>query len=387
MAKKTNCVINGKEYYRIYRKVGMKVNKQGLWVDDYKNFYGSCKREAEQKYQQYMEKRETSGKGTAENRKCLGELVDQWIDTIFKFSNLANSTKTNYINSYRKHFRRSDLAGRRMDDITPLQLQQFYNDSGLPYGAVRSVHNLLIRFYKYVELNGLGNDITRCIAVPKNEQQEDQTSCEAEKIDVWKDEELQKVIAALDGTTRRFLVVLAVNAGLRISELLAVRYNDIRDGILYVNKQLTDIEDVQTGETGARLKELKTPSSIRAVPLSSAVLQELEQHRLLHNIEMLANGYRTEAIFTTSTGKYYNSRNITRSLTRLYKRIGVPHHKFHAYRATFGTNLSRAKVPIEETSRLMGHSDISVTAKYYINIDAERKRESVEKITAFSLSI
>ena len=60
MAKKTNCTINGKEYYRIYRKVGMKLNKLGIWVDDRKAFYGSCKREAEEQYQEYMQRKKAA---------------------------------------------------------------------------------------------------------------------------------------------------------------------------------------------------------------------------------------------------------------------------------------------------------------------------------------
>ena len=81
MAKKTNCTINGKEYYRIYRKVGMKVNKMGIWVDDRKAFYGSCKREAEEAYQEYMERKKS---GQSVNTACLGQLIDRYIDAVFK---------------------------------------------------------------------------------------------------------------------------------------------------------------------------------------------------------------------------------------------------------------------------------------------------------------
>ena len=73
MAKKTNCVINGKPYYRIYRKVGMKLSKEGVWVDDRKAFYGSCKSEAEQKYNEYMDRQM---KGLSEDKRCLGEMID-----------------------------------------------------------------------------------------------------------------------------------------------------------------------------------------------------------------------------------------------------------------------------------------------------------------------
>ncbi|MEG1136639.1 MAG: tyrosine-type recombinase/integrase [Anaerovoracaceae bacterium] len=100
---------------------------------------------------------------------------------------------------------------------------------------------------------------------------------------------------------------------------------------------------------------------------------------------MLQRGYRTSYIFTTSNGTWYYKRNVIRALKRLYDRIDVPYHKFHSFRHTFGTNLSRAGIPIEETAKLMGHANIGITAKYYIDINADRKREAVEKISAFSL--
>ena len=78
MAKKTNCTINGKDYYRIYRKVGMKRDKRGLWVPDRKAFYGSCKSEAEAEYQKYIQRQ---GSEVVTN-KCLGELIQDWIGSL-----------------------------------------------------------------------------------------------------------------------------------------------------------------------------------------------------------------------------------------------------------------------------------------------------------------
>lgn len=378
MAKKTNCTVNGKEYYRICRKVGKKVNKKGLWVNDYKNFYGSCKSEAEAAYQKYMER---AAKGITSG-KCLGQLIDEWIDSIFKHSSLATGTKYGYIRSYIKHFRGCDLAGRMIDEVTPMDLQNFYSDAiknGTSPGSLKMAHNLLQRFYRYADLNDMGRNITTSVTIPKPVK-----PSAAVEVLTWNDEELKKIISALEGTTLRFLVVLAVNTGARISELLALTYEDIKGDILYINKQLSD-KDVNGNEVSPYPARTKTSGSNRVIPLSTAVLKELNTHRLIHKKEMLKNGYRTSNIFTTSNGSYYYRRNVTRSLQRLYKRIGVPYKKFHAYRHTFGTNLSRAGVPIEETSRLMGHDDISVTMKYYINIDAQRKREAVERIAAFSL--
>ena len=375
MARKTNCKINGKEYYRIYRKVGMKPGPYGIWVDDRKAFYGSSKKEAEEKYAAYMKKKQV---GISEST-CLGEIIDQWHETVFMPSGLAEGTKENYSRAYKKHFRSAPIAGRLPEDVTALDLQEFYNASGLTYGALKPLNNFLRRFYKYAELTGICKDITGCVTVPKNNP----GPSDNDDIDVWSDEDLKKVINALEGNTLRLLIVLAVNTGARISELLALTYNDIRDNMLYINKQVSEVKS--DGVSGIHITEPKTSCSNRVIPLSDPVMAEIRKHTALHKAQMLQNGYRTDFIFTTSNGSLYYRRNVARALQRLYKRIGIPYHKFHAYRHTFGTNLSRAGVPIEETAKLMGHADITVTARYYIGVNANRKREAVQKIATYSL--
>ncbi|MCI7302202.1 MAG: site-specific integrase [Clostridiales Family XIII bacterium] len=384
MAKKTNCTINGKEYYRIYRKVGMKVNKMGIWVDDRKAFYGSCKREAEEAYQEYMNRKKS---GQTATETCLGQVMDQWVQEVFKSSSLAKSTKAKYITDFEKHLKPSKLAGLPLAEISALDIQQFYNDSTASETSIRSVHNLLRRFFKYAELQSICPNITHSVAPPRKSKAG--PAINNLTVDVWEDNDLQKLISEMDDHRLRLMVIMAVNTGCRIAELLALTYDDIKGGILYVSKQLLEVRDTDTKGGQAKwiqeLEDTKSFTSNRAVPLSAAVMDEIERHRAWQRTEMIQNGYRTEYLFTTENGTWYYKRNVTRALKRLYKRIGVPYHKFHSFRHTFGTNLSRTGVPIEETAKLMGHSDISITAKYYINVNAERKRTAVEKITMFSL--
>lgn len=377
MAKKTNCTINGKEYYRIYRKVGMKRNKLGIWVDDRKAFYGSCKREAEEEYQKYMERKKA---GTTEDN-CLGEVIENWIEHVFKYSDLARSTKAKYISAYEKLLQPSKLSGMSLTDISAMDLQRFYNASDGAITTIKALHNLLCHFFKYAELQGMCRNIIHSVTPPRTPK----TKAESDvlTIDVWEDDDLKKLIREMDNHRLRLLVILAVNTGCRIGELLALTYKDIRDNKLYISKQLVELSD-DTGAYSLYIEKTKTPTSNRVIPLPDKVLSEIERHKSWQRIDMMKNGYRTDYIFTSSHGTWYYRRNIGRALNRFYRRAGVPHHKFHAFRHTFGTNLSRAGVPIEETAKLMGHSDISVTAKYYIEVNAERKREAVEKILAYS---
>ena len=100
---------------------------------------------------------------------------------------------------------------------------------------------------------------------------------------------------------------------------------------------------------------------------------------------MEKNGYHTDYLFTTKNGTFYYKRNVRRSLLRTCKRVGIDPQTFHSFRHTFGTNLSRTGVQIEDTSKLLGHADVSTTTRYYVDVDAQKKLKAVEGIAKFSL--
>ncbi len=63
--------------------------------------------------------------------------------------------------------------------------------------------------------------------------------------------------------------------------------------------------------------------------------------------------------------------------TGIIKKIGVPQRGFHTYRHTFGTMLCNRGVPIQTASVLLGHADIKITARYYINVSLDEKAKAV----------
>ena len=85
-------------------------------------------------------------------------------------------------------------------------------------------------------------------------------------------------------------------------------------------------------------------------------------------------------VFTTHNGNIMDARNIRRSLNRFYQRIGIEPKKFHAFRATFCTNLCKNGVPIQTASKLMGHKSVDVTAKYYASVSLDEKKHSMDML-------
>lgn len=79
MSKRTNCTKNGVDYYKINRKVGKKINKNGKLVSEMKTFYGHSRKEAEEKYLDYISHQVKANADIM--NKPLYVAIDNWIDS------------------------------------------------------------------------------------------------------------------------------------------------------------------------------------------------------------------------------------------------------------------------------------------------------------------
>ena len=379
MASKTNVEINGHKYYRIRRKVGQKQNKAGVWVPEYRFFYGKSEKDAKNKYEEYMKR------GAHVSDMCFGALMDVFIDSVLlPDSSLKPTTKTRYVNAYRSVFNSAQILGADIDTITGLDLQAVYTQTDCAPSSIRAAHKLVKRFYTYIETQHMARDITPGVVLPAVEKKR-----KDQRVDVFTDAELRQFRNNTPADHRlRLLVVLGMETGARIAELLALTYNDIANGTIKINKSLSEIDpikpsgtDIKTDDkTRVEVSETKTPHSVRSVPLSEYAQKEIAAHRAWHLREMLKNGYRTDYIFTTSSGSLYYKSTVRTAFRRLCGAVGVRPRGFHVFRHTFGSRLAAAGVPIQTVSQLMGHSDISVTAAYYIDVPADEKRAAIERL-------
>jgi integrase len=374
MAKKTNCTVNGVPRYRLRYVDGKKLNKEGLWVDNVKNFYGDHKSHAEQLRDEYIAKKRA---GLSSENQYFGVMAQNYIENVFIHEKLAKSSKTLYLNAWEKHVAPSSLASMRIEEVRGIDLQSFYNSLDCYKGTLSSIHKMMKYFFRYLDKEGFARDITHSIVIPEKKAK---TSRPTNEIPVYSDEDIRKAIKALPSYTEnrnmRLYLALVMNTGLRISELLGLRYNDIENGILHVQRQVTQEDGVKELAVG----ELKTNSSDRKIPLSDELLSEISLHKQKHSEEMLLNKYRADYIFTTSSGRLIDRHNMNTALKRFHESIGVIHKGTHAYRSTLATKLHKAGEPLLTASKVLGHGSTATTAKYYVNIDEEEKRNALKSI-------
>ena len=173
-------------------------------------------------------------------------------------------------------------------------------------------------------------------------------------------------------------VPLLINTGLRMSELLALKWEDdidLENKTLTVHNNVVFVRDREK-EKGYKLLEqdsVKTDAGQdRVIPLNDAAVDALK------NLQEIS-GTRTWVMTTRN-----NTQVKPRQLDQMFRRIAVasdlPEEKIygvHALRHTFATLLLKNKIDIKTVSKLLGHSDVSITYNTYIHVIKEQEAEAV----------
>lgn len=383
---------DGKVYeydeYRTEIVIGHKLNDNGIEIPVRKTFRAKTQRELREKIDAFTTKKNA---GLETRTQYFGVLADSWISEFFIHDGtLKDSSKHRYISAWNRTIKPLEFYHLPLQDITAKTIQTAYNDliaSGTKISELKQVNKLMVRFYKYLEIEGLGRNFTSSLTLPK-----EKVNGADEKISVWTDDEIKKILGGLDNADNRFrlrfLIVLAYYTGGRKSELLSLKYDDITPDGVRITKTLAEVSDgFENGKIKTRLSvtDPKTRKSVRTIPVDPVVYEELKRHKEWHKREQIRKGYRSDFIFTTDSGEFYNNKNLDVALSRYYKKIGVEFKTMHTYRHTYATLLCKAGYPIETARELLGHESIETTARFYVAVSEDSKREAALSLRQFAV--
>jgi integrase len=180
-------------------------------------------------------------------------------------------------------------------------------------------------------------------------------------------EEVQRLIASSKEPTRT-IVILATMTGLRIGEILALRWGriDLLRGTLLV------AETCYKGHFGTP----KTRASRREVPLAPAVVHELKE-RYIRSTDHSSSAL----IFATREGAPLAADNLRKkSLRTACKRAGLQRIDWHALRHTHGKLLHAQGTPLKVAQAQMGHSHMATTLEVYTHASGSAQRDAVNML-------
>lgn len=258
--------------------------------------------------------------------------------------------RRSWISGFRNSLRKLEVAfGEKfLHEITPLMIERYKAErksqptykGTLPAGATvnRELACLKSIFTKAVDWGKAKENPVRKVKFFKENNQRTRFLIEEElsRLMVCSSPRLQAVIA------------IAVNTGMRKSELQNLRWEDINyeTGIITLTK-------TKNGE-------------IRYLPINSVVKRALE------SLRETFSGY----VFVKKDGTPYSVR---KSFDTAVRKAGILGFRFHDLRHTFASHLVMSNVDLNTVRELLGHKSLDMTLRYS-HLSPNHKQDAVQKL-------
>ncbi len=267
------------------------------------------------------------------------------------------------------------LLRRRLQDLSPSDLQQLFNEMsgrGLSPSTVHGLRAVIRRALNRAMKNELvERNVATLVDLPKSVRKE---------MRALSPEEVRRFLSAAESDRWYALWVLLVTTGLRPGEALGLKWEDLDGNKVSVLRSLGRIPG-----QGWSLKETKTGRS-RVVALPAMTIRVLEEHRTRQKRERLQLGeaYVDQGfVFSTSSGLPLDATNISKKhFKRLLKSAGLPAIRLYDLRHTAATlRLVNGEHP-KVVQEMLGHASITLTMDTYSHVLPGMQEESAARLDA-----
>lgn len=282
----------------------------------------------------------------------VGEVADRYLRHVETVRGRKRSTVEGYSIILRAHLvpALGRLAADRLsaEDVTRYMTGKLR--SGLSRQSVVNHLALLHGVMQHAVKRGWAR--ANVVALVDRPQQA-QTDPEIRFLDEAEEAALLRAVPADDlGDVERVLYAVAVEAGLRQGELLALRWRDVdwSAGLIRVRRAFVRGEFTTP----------KSRRSSRAVPMHDGLAALLERH-------FQASGWQADddLVFAHPLlGSVLDGSKLRRRFRAAVKAAGLRHVRFHDLRHTYGTRMAGAGCPMRALQEFLGHRSPSTTAIY-----------------------
>ena len=264
----------------------------------------------------------------------LGEWYEYWLDTYMK-DTVKQSTYASYRSYLNKHF--CVLGKILLKKLEPHTLQEFYNykfrEEGLSPKTLRNYHMALHKcLQQAVKERLLVYNPCDAVTLPSGERPE---------IVVFSNDQQRALVQA--SYRHRYGVVIRLDlcTGLRMGELLALKWEDIdfSTAQLHVRRTINRLAKYEAHD-GENKTEIvfgtpKTKNSRRTIPLTRTMVDELTRWKKQQEQDKIRTGdkYTDDGfIVTNEFGHYFEQKTFKDYYDRLLKDADIGHFTFHALR-------------------------------------------------------
>jgi len=341
------------------------------------------KRDAESALAEALHERDT-GIDISPGKITVADYLRRWLEAVCP--NLAPATYRRYEGFIRAQIV-PIIGALPLAKLRPLHVQQLYaclqesgradGRGGLAPRTLLHVHRVLSEaLAQAVRWQIVARNVCQAVEAPQARRTE---------IRALSPEETRRLleVAEVKNTSYGDTVILAVHTGLRLGELLGLRWEDVdlERGTVTVRRTLQRLP----GE-GIGYREPKTARSQRTMPLGSTALETLRRLRRRQLEERLALGpaYQDRgAVLSTTLGTPLDGGNLRRAFYRLVRQAGLTALRFHDLRHTHASLLLARGVHPKVVSERLGHASIAITLDTYSHVLPNLQEEAAHDLDAW----
>jgi integrase len=333
----------------------------------------------------------------------FGQLADDWFADRLKLSNSpGKGYRPSSLAQWQSHIahikfsfdntRATDVDAQAIGlAIGKWQLPKKEDGRGLSPRTVGKVLTTMSRIFRFGIANkkrtGVQADYTKVLEKLKESSGEQTETGEAlysklrevTEQEVLTPQEAKQVVLAARPGLYRTIIQTAIFTGARVSELLALRWQDVDLETGRVNIRRTVSTARVKGEPIAekfRWFDPKTENGIRSIPIGSDLVSALRGWK-----EKCPKS-RLDLVFCNEFGEPHNRTGVGRhGLAPALEKAGIDKAiSMHGLRHTYSSMLIFLKRPITEVSAYLGHKDVSITMRIYAHFLREKKQDTMSDL-------
>lgn len=324
------------------------------------------KRAAEQRMREIVAQHEAEQR-LYDSNVPMWQLMEMWLDKIQL--EVRPSTYKNYKLVVEAHiipyFKEHDI---RAIDLLPRHLERYYAEKlkTLSRNTVSKHHANIHSALEYGRINRIvAVNVANDIKLKKSK---------AKRVGKFYTlDQIQTLLKAVKGDKIEVPVTLISLLGLRRSEALGLKWDDID---FYNHTMDINAVVVYVGTESIYVEGTKSEASRRVLSLASeleAYLREV-QRRQRENKLRYGNAYHDDGfICAQENGEVIKPQCLTTRFKKILARNGLPEIRLHDLRHSAATNLLAQGFPLKDVSEWLGHADIATTANIYGHVLEDHK--------------
>ncbi|MHA1938195.1 MAG: tyrosine-type recombinase/integrase, partial [Candidatus Thorarchaeota archaeon] len=303
-------------------------------------------------------------------KTTLTELLDKYKEN-YRDQSSFKTGKVYFLENFRSHFGEET----KLANIKYVDLETYKNHLKkklTPHGTIRAdssinremscLHHIFSKAFEWEMMEQNPFDRGKSLILKENNK----------RLRFLTEEEIQRLLVECPKHLCR-VVECAINTGMRRGEILNLRWDQIRDGFIYLRKTKTnEAREIPVNDTLEEVfKEIKKEQQLKSRHVFTYQPNEHKRKK-----SMLS-----EKLVALQIGRTF--RRVDTAFKAALKRASIEDFKFHDLRHTFASQMIMHGASLKEVQELLGHKDIKMTMRY-AHLSQEHKKKAVNLLSGLT---